>query len=308
MTGNIIDEWWIRFKSGNIITRLIGINIIVFLLYKLGEIVFWLIGMQHVFNDFIYRQLLLHADYGYTLTHPWTLLTYMFMHIGFFHLLFNLIWLHFFGMMAERIFSYKHIRGLYFLGGILGGLLFILIYNLFPSFALTRSIASLLGASASILAIVMAVTMKQPDVELQLLLIGRIKLKYLALFLIIIDVLFISVENPGGHVAHLGGVVGGWWFVRGLNRGYDMTGWINVICDACVRCYDWITGLRRRQPRMKVHYSETVNTDRKKDYEYNARKKEQNDEIDRILDKLRKSGYASLSDEEKKQLFDASKK
>lgn len=188
-------------------------------------------------------------------------------------------------------FSSKHLRGLYFLGGICGGLLYMLAYNVFPYFQDAVYSSYLLGASASVLAIVVAVSVREPNYPVQFLFIGTVRLKYVALFMVVLDLLFMTSDNAGGHIAHLGGALAGWWFAAGLQSGHDATKWINLVCD-------WFAGLRRpvkRKPKMKVHYG-----GRQADYEYNARKKEREAEIDRILDKLRKSGYNSLTDDEKK--------
>ena len=227
------------------------------------------------------------------------LITYMFMHAGVLHILFNMLWLFWFGRLSLAFFSSKHLRGLYFLGGICGGLLYMLAYNVFPYFQDAVYSSYLLGASASVLAIVVAVSVREPNYPVQFLFIGTVRLKYVALFMVVLDLLFMTSDNAGGHIAHLGGALAGWWFAAGLQSGHDATKWINLVCD-------WFAGLRRpvkRKPKMKVHYG-----GRQADYEYNARKKEREAEIDRILDKLRKSGYNSLTDDEKKSLFDASKK
>lgn len=174
-----------------------------------------------------------------------------------------------------------------------------LAYNVFPYFQDVVYSSYLLGASASVLAIVVAVSVREPNYPVQFLFIGTVRLKYVALFMVALDLLFMTSENAGGHIAHLGGALAGWWFAAGLQSGHDATKWINLVCD-------WFAGLGRpvkRKPKMKVHYG-----GRQADYEYNARKKEREAEIDRILDKLRKSGYNSLTDDEKKSLFDASKK
>ena len=160
----------------------------------------------------------------------------------------------------------------------------------------------LLGASASVLAIVAATAYREPNYPINLLLFGTVRLKYLALIVIGMDVLFITSDNAGGHIAHLGGALAGLWFAASLSKGTDLTRWINGVADG-------VAGLfrpRSRKPKMKVHYK--ARTDRQKDYDYNARQKAQSDEIDRILDKLKKSGYESLTTEEKKSLFDASKR
>ena len=232
---------------------------------------------------------------------PWSLLTYMFLHANILHLLFNMLWLYSFGQLFLMFFSARHFRGLYFLGGICGGLLYMLAYNVFPYFEPYRYGSCLLGASASVLAIVIATAVREPEYRVNLLLFGQIRLKYLALIVVVIDLLFITSNNAGGHIAHLGGALAGWWFAAGLRKGTDVTKWIN-------QAIDWLLGgwkVKRapKKPKMKVHYGGRAN-----DYEYNARKKEQDEEVDRILDKLKKSGYGSLTTEEKKRLFDASKR
>lgn len=232
---------------------------------------------------------------------PWSLLTYMFLHAGILHLLFNMLWLYSFGQLFLMFFSARHFRGLYFLGGICGGLLYMLAYNVFPYFEPYLYDSYLLGASASVLAIVIATAIREPEFRVSLLFFGQVRLKYLALIMIITDLLFVTSNNAGGHIAHLGGALAGWWFAAGLRKGTDVTKWIN-------QAIDWLLGgwkVKRapKKPKMKVHYGGRAN-----DYEYNARKKEQDEEVDRILDKLKKSGYGSLTTEEKKRLFDASKR
>ena len=133
-----------------------------------------------------------------------------------------------------------------------------------------------------------------------LLLFGTVRLKWLALVVIGGEILFVTADNPGGHIAHLGGALAGLWFAASLAKGHDLTAWIN-------RAIDGVYGLfrpRPRKPKMKVRYG----TGRQKDYDYNAARKARTDEIDRILDKLKKSGYGSLTAEEKKRLFDESKR
>jgi hypothetical protein len=230
----------------------------------------------------------------------------MFMHADVLHILFNMLWLYWFGTISLYFFTNKHLRGIYLLGGLCGGLLYILSYNTFPYFAeIVVHSPPLVGASASILAIVMATAYREPNYPVRLLLIGTVRLKYLALFVVLTDLLFLTSDNAGGHIAHLGGALAGLWFAASLRKGTDITAWINSILDGIAWLFDKKTW--RRKPKMKVHYG-SGSTMREKDYDYNARKKAQSDEIDRILDKLKKSGYGSLTTEEKKSLFDASKR
>ena len=228
------------------------------------------------------------------------LITYMFMHAGVLHILFNMLWLFWFGRLFLAFFSSKHLRGLYFLGGICGGLLYMLAYNVFPYFQDVVYSSYLLGASASVLAIVVATAVREPDYPVHFMFIGTVRLKYVALFMVVTDLLFMTSGNAGGHIAHLGGALAGLWFAASLSKGADITAWINKSLDAVTALFSF----KPRKPKMKVHYG----TERQKDYNYNARKKAQSDEIDRILDKLKKSGYESLTTEEKKSLFDASKR
>jgi hypothetical protein len=227
----------------------------------------------------------------------------MFMHSGVWHLLGNMLWLYWFGKLFLYFFSAKHLRGLYVVGGLMGGLLYMVSYNVFPLFREQLYSSALVGASASVLAIAIATAIREPEYKIHLMFVGPVRLKYFALVVVLFDCLYVGSNNAGGHIAHLGGALAGWWFAYGIVRGYDITRWVNGAIDA-------LGGLFRkrerkpRKPKMKVH----VNHSRTADYEYNAHKKSQSDEVDRILEKLKKSGYGSLSDEEKRKLFDASQR
>lgn len=143
--------------------------------------------------------------------------------------------------------------------------MYILSYNVFPYFEDAIYSSYLLGASASVLAIVMATAVREPEYPVQFMFIGTVRLKYVALFMVALDLLFMTSGNAGGHIAHLGGALAGWWFAAGLASGHDATKWINGAID-------WIDGgwkPSRRKPKMKVHYG-----DKQKDYDFNARKKE----------------------------------
>lgn len=244
------------------------------------------------------------ASFERLISQPWSIITYMFMHAGFMHILFNMLWLYWFGSLFLYFFSAKHLRGLYILGGIFGGLLYMIAYNVFPFFSQVIETTTLVGASASVLAIVAATAYREPNYRVQLFLFGTVRLKYLALIVIGSDLLFITSENAGGHLAHLGGALGGVLFAFCLAKGIDLTSWINKLLDGIVSIFCRKTW--KRKPKMKVEYNNSYN--RKQDYNYNAQKKAQSDEVDRILEKLKKSGYDSLTTEEKKNLFDASKR
>lgn len=300
--AGIIDDLKQTFKQGNIVVRLIYINVAVFVLGILLSVV---LGLFNINVGHILRDLYLPADLLQLLRRPWTLITYMFMHAGIWHLLGNMLWLFWFGRLFLYFFSSKHLRGLYVMGGLLGGLCYILAYNLFPVFRGQLYNATLVGASASVLAVAIATAVREPDYKINLMFIGPVKLKFFALFIVLFDVLYVGSDNAGGHLAHLGGALAGWWFVKGLGKGYDITHWANVCMDSVARLFS--KHERKRKPKMKVHVN-NAGSGRKADYVYNAQKKERTDEIDRILEKLKKSGYSSLSEEEKRKLFEASKR
>lgn len=285
-----------NFRRGDIVTKLLYINVGVFLLVSLVGIVCTLFKVPP--TPWV-NYLELPAWVLVLVRQPWSLLTYMFMHANLLHILFNMLWLLWFGRLFLSFFSAKHLRGLYILGGLFGGLMYVLAYNVFPYFEEAVFHSYLLGASASVLAIVVATAVRAPEYPVQFMFIGMVRLKYVALFMVALDLLFMTSGNAGGHIAHLGGALAGWWFASGLSSGHDATKWINGVLDWVDR--GWKPAARK--PKMKVHYS-----DKQKDYDFNARKKERAAEVDRILDKLRKSGYGSLTGEEKKQLFEASKR
>ena len=300
--GHIITDLKEKFRRGNIFIQLIYINAGIFIV---GTIISVFLQLFNLSAAGLFDSFALPASLDRFILQPWSLITYMFMHAGFLHILFNMLWLYWFGSLFLCFFSGKHLRGLYILGGICGGLVYMAAYNIFPYFSQAVFNSTLVGASASVLAIVAATAYREPNYRVQLLLFGTVRLKYLALIVIGTDLLFITSSNAGGHIAHLGGALAGLWFASSLSKGHDLTSWINKLLDAIASLFQRKTW--KRKPKMKVHYAEGK-TSRQKDYDYNAQKKAQSDEIDRILDKLKKSGYDSLTTEEKKSLFDASKR
>lgn len=298
--AGIFDDLKRTFQQGNIVVRLIYINVAAFVVSTLLSVV---LGLFTISASEFLRNFYLPADLLQLLRRPWTLITYMFMHAGIWHLLGNMLWLYWFGKLFLYFFSAKHLRGLYVVGGLIGGLLYIVAYNTLPLFESHLYSATLVGASASVLAIAIATAVREPEYQINLMFVGPVRLKYFALFIVLFDILYVGSNNAGGHIAHLGGALAGWWFAKGISQGQDITRWVNT-------CIDAISGLfskrerKPRKPKMKVHSTNS----RTADYDYNARKKEKSNEVDKILDKLKQSGYSSLSDEEKRRLFEASKR
>ncbi|RGP11914.1 rhomboid family intramembrane serine protease [Parabacteroides gordonii] len=281
------------FRAGNILAKLIYINVGLFILIRLMGVIFLLFNIPGI--SFL-QYLQMPSSPELLLYRPWTVITYMFTHFDFLHILFNMLWLYWFGGLFLNFFSERQLGGLYLLGGIAGAVLFMLAYNIFPYFQTVASSSYLMGASASVMAIVFAVSFYRKDLEINLFLIGRVKLIYLALFTFVIDLLAITSDNAGGHIAHIGGALFGIWFAMRIKEGKDLTALMN-------RLLDWVVNLGKRKPKMKVTYKRAET-----DYEYNARKNRESADLDAILDKLKRSGYESLSADEKRQLFDASKK
>lgn len=296
--GGFITDLKNNYRRGDISVQYIYINVGIYVLVSLLSVVWALFnwgmpGWMHYFQ--------LPAWFPSFIRQPWSLFTYMFLHAGILHLLFNMLWLYWFGQLFLAFFSARHFRGLYILGGLCGGVFYLLAYNLFPYFETYVYGSYLLGASASVLAIVVATAVRQPEFQVNFMFIGAVRLKYVALFMVVTDLLFVTSGNGGGHIAHLGGALAGWWFAGSLQKGHDVTQWLN-------RIIDWILGGFKFKSSPKKAKMKVERGGRTADYDYNAHKKEQSEEIDRILDKLKKSGYASLTPEEKKRLFDASKR
>lgn len=291
-----------KFRLQNIVGKFIYANVAVYIIVVLIGVFSVLFNAGNMGNDII-KYFELPSSLTMLVRHPWTLFTYMFMHEQFTHILWNMFALYFFGRIFIDFYSIRHFVGTYIIGGLFGGLAFVLSYNLFPYFAPYVDNSYLIGASASVLAVVVAAAVRNPAYRINLLLVGSIKLSTFAIVTVAISVFMLSGNNAGGNFAHLGGAAAGWFVAYMLNKGVDVTSIVNVPID-------WFFALfkkdnRSKKKKAKFKYSAGG---RSADYEYNARKKEKEADVDKILEKIKKGGYSSLSDEEKKRLFDASSK
>ncbi|MDR1371090.1 MAG: rhomboid family intramembrane serine protease [Dysgonamonadaceae bacterium] len=291
--GTFINGIERYFRQRSVLSNLIAINIAVFLILKIVGVFYTLF---HSSPEYFFDLFKLPSDFEKLFFKSWTLVTYMFVHFDFWHILFNMLWLYWFGKIFLLFFLPKQMGGIYILGGLLGGVLFVLSYNFFPFFENMTYLGCLIGSSASVMAIVFAAAFYKKDFEIGLLFLGNIKIIYVALISLGIDLLSVTSLNAGGHLAHIGGAVIGIVFSGCMKNGIDITSWINKIIDLFVNLFT------KKDNRMYVKYKRFES-----EYEYNARKNTSNEEIDKILDKIKKSGYGSLSAEEKKKLFDASK-
>ncbi len=279
------------FPKKSTLIYLIYINIGMFLFANLLKIGFTLFNLDSF--DFL-KYLHLTAQTDLLIRQPWSLLTYMFLHTEVLHLFFNMICLYGFGKLFLNYFSQKQLVGLYLLGGIGAGICFICAYNFFPFFADNINKSYLLGASGSIMAIILAISFYIPNYEVQLLLVGKIKLKWIAIAMVAISTFNTTSSNAGGEFAHIGGALVGIFYMFLYNKGKDIAAPINKLIDKIITLF---------QPKPKIKFSQQQP---KSDAFYNQQRKTDHQTLDNILDKIKKSGYSSLSEEEKKQLFDTS--
>lgn len=288
---DIIGEIKRTFKDGSVLSQLVYINLGVFLLVKILGVVFYLAGEPYLMVEW----LSVPSNTNELISRPWTPITYMFMHVGFIHLLFNVLGLYWFGKLFLQYLDGDKLLSVYLLGGLAGAFLYLLAYNFIPG--LESSNAVLLGASGSIYAILVAVAFYDPDREIMLPLVGSYKIKYIVAFYVLLSVIGISSTNAGGNIAHLGGAAWGWFYIMQLRKGKDIGAGFVAFIKSLGKFF-------KRENHLTVTHKQTP----RDDYEYNRDKKVQQDEINAILDKIAKSGYDSLSSKEKELLFKQGKK
>ena len=289
----IVDEIKLSFKNGSYLTKLIYINIAIWIIVRLVFVGYRLSGSD---GSLILSWLALPASPELFLSRPWTILTYMFLHFEFLHVLFNVLWLYWFGKIFLEYHNQQKLLSLYLIGGFSGGVAFMLAYNLIPFFQKTILNSQLLGASASVIAIVIAIAVYVPNHLIHLVFIGPVKIKWIALVSVLLYIINLSGDNAGGNFAHLGGAVWGWIYMSQLMRGRDITGRFDRMIAIL---FSWFRP--RRKLKIKYNFPNP-------DYDYNRSKVSQLDETNRILDKIGKSGYDSLSFDEREMLFKMGRK
>ena len=272
--------------------RIIYINIAIFVLLHLVAFVGVIMNVP---AQGMIQWLQVPSNLSQLLYAPWTLITYMFTHYDLLHILFNMLWLYWMGRIFLEYFTPKRLSALYLLGGLGGALLYLLAMNLLPHFIGSK--AYLMGASASVIAIVVAVAIWAPDYKIGLLFIGEVSLKWVAIITIGIDLLSVDAGNAGGHIAHLGGAAVGAIYATALRRGTDITRPLNAALD-------WLASLfSRRDKGIGAPVGGTAYNS-----QHQATDEPTEAQIDAILDKIKRSGYTSLTDKERDLLFRASRK
>lgn len=298
-----------RFATASMPMKIIYINIAVFLALRIAGILCFFAGI----DSFLFlRWIEAPSSPADALFAPWTIITYMFAHYDIMHILFNMLMLYWFGTMFLNYFTPKQFVALYLIGGVGGWILYALAFTFLPVLQGTSSL--LIGASASVMAIVIALAIKAPQYRISLLFLGDIPLKWIAIGYIVIDLLSITGNNMGGHMAHLGGALSGAIFAVMLSRGTDITKPLNSIIDHLTNLKD---SIKHFSFKKKNAFSHNSNKKSNNNYNYNTTHSQQpsgrmsqEDEaaLDIILDKIKQSGYTSLSQDEKKRLFQVSNK
>ena len=287
----IIDDIRRAYRRGTMLHRIIYLNIAVFVVLRLFALIAFLLNNPALELD---QWVEVPSYFPSLLRRPWTVLTYMVAHTDVLHILFNMLWLYWLGRIFLDHFLPKQLTGLYVLGGIGGAVLYVAAFAVFPVFS--GVYAGLIGASASIIAIVVATAVWNPDYKIGLLFIGEVPLKWVAIVTLAIDLLSISQANSGGHLAHLGGAVVGVIFALAMRRGTDITRPLNTLIDSCATLF-------RRKPKGPRQPIGGSAYHRNQDNPRAARPSEA--DVDRVLDKIRRSGYASLTPDERDLLFRA---
>jgi len=286
----IWDDIKLTFRNGSNLTRLIYINIAVFVLMTIVAVAGFLMNNPEI-SEKALDIFSVPASLNALLLRPWTLITYMFTHKGIWHILFNMLWLYSFGRIFLEYLDGRKLVAVYLLGGISGALVYILSFNIFPAFTGVVADSVAIGASASVMAVVIAIAAYVPDYTVQLMLLGRIKIKYLALAIFIFTSVMDFSINSGGKLAHIGGAIFGYFYTMNLRHGRDMGKGFN-------RILDFFATMFKPRKKLKVTHKKVAT-----EYDYNAIRADHQKHINHILDKISKGGYDSLTKEEKETLF-----
>lgn len=281
MTNSVLDDIKYKvFKSGNPVFLYMGINIGIFVIFSLIGVICFFLGYQGLVEGFVTNYLAFPSNPSLWLSRFYTPLTYQFFHADIFHILFNMLWLYWMGQLFLDFVKPRQFHFVYIGGGLLGAVLYALMYNLMPAFQSAVNGSAVIGASAAVMAIFVAVATLVPDYSIRLLLLGNVKLKYLVLAYIVLDIIAMKSYNAGGSIAHLGGAIFGFTYIKLLQSGTDLS------------------TIFKKKPKLRV-----VKNEKSKKSTVSVNQKE----IDAILDKISKTGYDQLTREEKETLFNASK-
>lgn len=276
-------------RQADMVTKIIVINVIIFLVANIFIHIIGFSDPSYFELRYVSAYLALPSSPVELLFHPWTLVTYMFLHTNLMHLLFNMLWLYWIGIIFVDFMGQQRVLYVYLLGGLAGGVLFILTSNTF----LPESGGYLMGASAGIMAVVIAAAVLVPDYELYLLFFGRVKLKYLALGAFLLSTVVDFSVNSGGKVSHIGGALFGYIYMQQYRKGNDISAWLDNLFKSMPSIVTLFKGRKYLRGNAATKKNISAIENQKK--------------IDEILDKISHSGYDALSKEEKDYLFKAKK-
>lgn len=296
--ADIIENLKTEFGRANWLNRILYINIGVWVLFVVLNAILSLAGLP--IESIAVDLLAIPSDTWDLITHPWTVFTYMFFHLGLRHLFFNMLILYFTGRIFIDFLGDKRILPVYIYGGIWGGLLFVILYNLSP---VIEAGDPMIGASAGVMAVLVAIATKVPDLKVRLFFILEVKLWIVAALLILLDFASMTQSNTGGHIAHIGGALFGFLYIRQLDKGRD---WSNSFWNLSRR----VTGIFDRSPKMKTVHRRRPSSQTSRPSKNTSSPNLTSDQrrMDEILDKIKEHGYDKLSKEEKDFLFQFSKK
>ncbi len=311
MYGNFWENLRNAFKhSDNSLYKLIAINILVFFVVLVFRVFMTIGGLGSVYST-VLSYLMMPASLPRLAVQPWSIFTYMFLHEGIFHILFNMLFLYWFGQLIHQFLGSRKLANLYILGGLAGALFYVIIYNLAPYFSQSIDSSLMLGASAGVFAIVVGAATLSPNTTFFLLLLGPVKIKYIAIFYVIVSFANSAGANAGGELAHLGGALLGYLYIIQLRKGID---WGLPVQKVGIFFEDLFS---RRKSKVKVSYRKAKTSSggfspfkksSKPTPTQVASDEATQEEIDKILDKIADRGYEALDKEEKRKLFEFSKK
>jgi membrane associated rhomboid family serine protease len=303
MTG-IFDDFRNAFrKSKNGLIQIIFINIIIFLVILVTKVVLTLSGFGAVYQSFI-DKIQIPASFYQLLFQPWSVFTYFFAHEDLFPILFNMLFLYWFGGLVHEYLGNKRLVNLYILGGLFSGLIYMVAFNLIPYFRPLVDHSYNLGANGAAFAVVVGAATLLPDYTFMLLFLGPVRIKYIALFYIIISIASTIGANAGGNIAHLGGALLGYIYIKQLRKGVDLGSPISAVLDFIKSLFMEAPS----KPQMKVTHRSYTNVGYSQTTHFNEADAPDDDEVDQLLDKISRSGYESLTKDEKLKLFKASQK
>ncbi|APU69380.1 rhomboid family intramembrane serine protease [Christiangramia flava] len=299
------DKLRYKMQTATITEKLIAINVLVFVLFFLIRTIAFLFQTS---GDFLMQWFVFPDDPMEFLLKPWSIITYSFLHAGIWHILSNMLILYFSGIYFLNYFSPKRLLNYYFLGVIIGALVYMASYNLFPVFQANGK-SYLIGASAGVMAVLIGIATYIPNMRVQLMFLGSIKFWWIAAFLVIVDIVQIPMGNAGGHFAHLGGAALGYIYTTQLQKGNDIGKWFENLVDGIATLFK---PKSERRAKMKTVYRNKTQrakttTSRTSNASSRLNKDEKQKKVDAILDKISKSGYDSLTKAEKDFLFQAGK-